>query len=130
MIVGVCDTDPVAAGLIAHYLSVALDVLLRTEGIDISVGVLEPFTLTDPRQIQAIGEAPKFDVISVDTDVAAFVSLNGFGSAHVERRFAEDGVANICLTDYLGGRSDDDTSALADACITLARDLATRFSGS
>jgi hypothetical protein len=47
----------------------------------------------------------------------------------VERRFAEDGVANICLTDYLGGHNTDDTIALADACIKVARDLATRFSG-
>jgi len=44
VIVGVCDTDPVAAGLIAHYLSVALDVLVRTEGINARVGVLEPYT--------------------------------------------------------------------------------------
>ena len=129
MIIGVCDTDPVTAGLIAHYLSVALDVLVRTEGIEASVGVLEPFTLTDPSQIRAIGESPLFDVISVDADVAAFVSLNGFGSAQVERRFAEDGVANICLTEYLGGCNADDTIALADACIKAARDLATRFSG-
>lgn len=129
MIIGVCDTDPVTAGLIAHYLSVALDVLVRTEGIEARVGVLEPFTLTDPSQIRAIGEAPLFDVISVDADVAAFVSLNGFGSAQVERRFTEDGVANICLTDYLGGHNTDDTIALADACIKVARDLATRFSG-
>jgi hypothetical protein len=130
VIIGVCDTDPVTAGLIAHYLAVALDVLVRTEGIEASVGVLEPYTLTDPRQIRAIGEAPTFDVISVDADAAAFVSLNGFGSAQVERRFVQDGVANVCLTEYLDGRHADDTVALADACVTLARDLATCFAAS
>ena len=130
MIVGVCDTDPVAAGLIAHYLSVALDVLVRTEGINARVGVLEPFTLIDPSQVRSIGESPSFDVIGIDTDVVAYVSLNGFGSAQVEQRFVEDGIVNICLTDYLGGHNGDDPIAIADACIGLARDLATRFSGS
>jgi len=130
VIVGVCDTDPVAAGLIAHYLSVALDVLVRTEGINARVGVLEPFTLIDPSQVHSIGESPSFDVISIDTNVVAYVSLNGFGSAQVEQRFVEDGIVNICLTDYLGVRNGDDPIAIADACIGLARDLATRFSGS
>ena len=87
MIVGVCDTDPVAAGLIAHYLSVALDVLVRTEGIEASIGVLEPFTLTDPSQVRSIGEPPLFDVIDVDADMVAVVSLNGFctGGAAIGR---------------------------------------------
>lgn len=127
MIVGVCDTDPVAAGLIAHYLSVALDVLVRTEGFEASVGVLEPFTLTDPSQVRSIGEPPLFDVIDVDADMVAVVSLNGFGSAQVERRFVEDGVANMCLAEYLVGARSDDSVAIADACIRLARDLADRF---
>ena len=127
MIVGVCDTDPVAAGLIAHYLSVALDVLVRTEGFEASVGVLEPFTLTDPSQVRSIGEPPLFDVIDVDADMVAVVSLNGFGSAQVERRFVEDGVANMCLAEYLEDGRSDDSVAIADACIRLARDLADRF---
>ena len=129
MIVGVCDTDPVTAGLIAHYLSVALDVLERTEGIEASVGVLEPFTLTDPSQVHAIGEAPSFEVIDVDANMVAIVSLNGFGSAQVERRFVEDGVANVCLSEYVTGGRTDDTVAIADACMRVARDLASRFSG-
>jgi hypothetical protein len=127
VIVGVCDTDPVTAGLIAHYLSVAFDVLVRTEGIEASVGVLEPFTLTDPSQVRSIGEPPLFDVIDVDADMVAVVSLNGFGSAQVERRFVEDGVANVCLAEYLEGVRSEDSVAIADACIRLARDLADRF---
>ena len=127
MIVGVCDTDPVAAGLIAHYLSVALDVLVRTEGFEASVGVLEPFTLTDPSQVRSIGEPPLFDVIDVDADMVAVVSLNGFDSAQVERRFVEDGVANVCLAEHFVGARSDDSVAIADACIRLARDLADRF---
>ena len=127
MIVGVCDTDPVAAGLIAHYLSVALDVLVRTEGFEASVGVLEPFTLTDPSQVRSIGEPPLFEVIDVDADMIAVVSLNGFGSAQVERRFIEDGVANVCLAEYLAGGRSDDSVAIADACIRVARDFADQF---
>lgn len=127
MIVGVCDTDPVAAGLIAHYLSVAFNVLGRTEGINARVGVLEPFTLTDPSQVGAIGEAPMFGVIDASVNVTAYVSLNGFGSTQVEQRIARDGVANVCLTEYLADH-DDDTVVLADACIRAARDLAKRFS--
>lgn len=130
MNIGVCDTDPVVAGLIAHYLSVALDVLVRTEGIEATVGVLEPFTLTDPSQIHAIGEAPLFEVIDADADVVAIVSLNGFGSAQVERRFAEDGVANVCLAEFMVGGRGDDSVTIADACIDLARDLARRFASS
>ena len=127
MIIGVCDTDPVAAGLIAHYLSVALDVLVRTEGFEASVGVLEPFTLTDPSQVRSIGEPPLFEVIDVDADMIAVVSLNGFGSAQVERRFIEDGVANVCLAEYLAGGRSDDSVAIADACIRVARDFADQF---
>ena len=127
MIVGVCDTDPVAAGLIAHYLSVALEVLVRTEGFVASVGVLEPFTLTDPSQVRSIGEPPLFDVIAVEADMVAVVSLNGFGSTQVERRCVEDGVANVCLAEYLADGRSDDSVALADACIGIARDLADRF---
>ncbi len=127
MIIGVCDTDPVTAGLIAHYLSVALDVLARTEGIEASVGVLEPFTLTDPSQVRSIGEPPLFDVIDVEADMVAVVSLNGFGSTQVERRCVEDGVANVCLAEYLADGRSDDSVALADACIGIARDLADRF---
>lgn len=127
MIIGVCDTDPVTAGLIAHYLAVALNVLQRTDGFNAQVGVLEPFTLTDPSQIGSIGEAPSFIVIDTNVKVTAYVSLHGFGSSQVEERIALDGVANVCLTEYLGDR-DDDTVALADACIRVARDLARRFS--
>ena len=68
-----------------------------------------------------------FDVIDVDADMIAVVSLNGFGSAQVERRFVEDGVANVRLAEYLAGERSDDSVAIADACIRLARDLADRF---
>ena len=127
MIIGVCDSDPVAAGLIAHYLSVAFDVMSRTKGITAKVGVLEPFTLTDPSQVDSIGEPPAFGTIDVDADVVAFVSLNGFSSPQVERRITEDGVANVSLDTYLNGSSSDDPIEVADACMRVARDLATRF---
>ena len=68
-----------------------------------------------------------FDVIDVDADMVAVVSLNGFGSAQVERRLVEDGVANVCLAEYLAVGRNDDSVALADACMRVARDLADRF---
>lgn len=127
MIVGVCDTDPVIAGLVAHYLSVAFDVASRVDGIHVQVGVLEPFTLTDASQVGAIGESPTFRVIDGNTDVDAYVALTGFGSAQVEERIARGRALNVCLGNYLGDRRSDDPVALADACLSAARDLIERL---
>ena len=55
-VVAVCDAVPEIAGLVAHYLSIALDVLHREGHRGMRVGVVGPYSLGDSMHAVAVGE--------------------------------------------------------------------------
>ena len=120
--VAVGDSDPAISGLIAHFLTVAAEVVATERGFGFQVGVFAPFTTDEPIHRAALGEPPQFEVLDVNCSAAAFVTYSGDSTSFIGRVARDNGKPLFRLSEFM---DNDETSpvAIADACILLTRRL-------
>lgn len=121
-VVAVCDTVPELAGLVAHYLSIAFDVLHREGHRAMRVGVIGPYSLGDSMHAVAVGEPAHFEVFDGSQQPRAVVTMGGLEPGVVSQFSRLGGLPVHVVRDHIGGASDDrDVVVIADACIRVAR---------
>ena len=121
-VVAVCDSVPEIAGLVAHYLSIAFDVLHREGHRAMRVGVIGPYSLGDSMHAVAVGEPAHFEVLDGSERPIAVVTMSGLERALVSQFPRLASVPVHAVRDHIGEAGNDrDVVAIADACIRVAR---------